>query len=67
MPTAPLVNMIRAMNTLGKHSAGLTLLTLAFLVFPGCTTTGGSTAEIEPPVIETETAPPVAAPDPKSR
>jgi len=60
MRTAPLVNMIRAMNTLAKHSAGLTLLTLSFLVFPGCTTTGGPTGEIDPPVIETEKAPPAA-------
>jgi len=46
------------MNTLARHSAALTLLTLAFLVFPGCTTTGGATGEIEPTVIEPERAPP---------
>src|SRR5690349_1106435 len=46
------------MNTLARHSAALTLLILAFLIFPGCTTTGGATAEIEPTVIETERAPP---------
>jgi hypothetical protein len=50
--------MIRAMNTPIRHSAALTLLILAFLTFPGCTTTGGATAEIEPTVIEPEPAPP---------
>ncbi len=46
------------MNTLARHSAALTLLILAFLMFPGCTTTGGATEEIEPPVIEPERVPP---------
>ncbi len=60
----PLVNIIRTMNTLARHSAALTLLTLAFLIFPGCTTTGGATAEIEPTVIEPERAPPAQEPAP---
>jgi hypothetical protein len=52
------------MNTLARHSAALTLLTLAFLVLPGCTTTGGASAEIEPPVIEPVQALPAAQPAP---
>ena len=40
------------MNTLARHSPALTLLLSAFLILPGCSTTGGATAEIEPPVIE---------------
>jgi hypothetical protein len=58
------MNIIRVMNTLARHSAALTLLTLAFLVFPGCTTTGGAPAEIEPPVIEPVQALPAAQPAP---
>jgi hypothetical protein len=58
------VNIILAMNTLARHSAALTLLTLAFLISPGCTTTGGATAEIEPPVIEPERALPAQEPAP---
>ncbi len=46
------MNIICAMNTLAKHSAALTLLTLSFFSFSGCSTTGGDGAEIEPPVIE---------------
>jgi len=48
------------MNTLARHSAALTLLTLAFLISPGCTTTGGVPGEIEPPVVEPERALPAA-------
>jgi hypothetical protein len=48
------------MNTLARHSAALTLLTLAFLISPGCTTTGGAPGEIEPPVVEPERALPAA-------
>jgi hypothetical protein len=52
------------MNTLARHSVALTLLTLASLFFAGCTTTGGATSEIEPPLIDSEHAAPaeVAAP-----
>jgi len=52
--------MIGAMNTLATRPAALTLLVLAFLSFPGCTTTGGAPEEIEPTVIETA---PAAAPE----
>src|ERR1041385_4911089 len=45
---------MRPMNTLARHSAALPLLILAFLMSPGCTTTGGATGEIEPTVIEPE-------------
>src|SRR5262249_8132033 len=34
-----------------------TLLVLSFLMFPGCTTTGGAAAEMEPTVIEPDPAP----------
>jgi hypothetical protein len=54
--------MISTMNTLTRHSAALTLLILAFLVSPGCTTPGGATAEIEPTVIEPDRAPPAEEP-----
>jgi hypothetical protein len=54
----PLANIIRVMNTLARHSAALTLLTLAFLILPGCTTTRSATGEIEPTLIEPEQAPP---------
>jgi hypothetical protein len=53
------------MNTLAKHSTALTLLTLASLALCGCATTGGDTAEIEPPVInQQEPAIPAAQPAP---
>jgi len=58
------VNIILAMNALARYSAALTFLTLAFLSVPGCTTTGGATAEIEPTVIEPERAPPAQEPAP---
>jgi hypothetical protein len=48
------------MNTLARHSPALTFLTLAFLILPGCTTTGGAAGEIEPTVLEPEQAPPAA-------
>lgn len=54
------MNIMRAMNTLAKHSAALTLLSLAFLTSSGCSTTGGGAAEIEPPVIEPVQALPAA-------
>jgi hypothetical protein len=57
------VNIIRTMNTPARHSAALTLLTLAFLILPGCSTTGG-TSEIEPPVFEPVQALPAAQPAP---
>jgi hypothetical protein len=62
----PTVNIIRTMNTLARHSAALTLLTLAFLILPGCTTTGSADAEIEPPVIEPVQALPAAQPAPSA-
>ncbi|HKT74756.1 MAG TPA: hypothetical protein VJQ47_17860 [Steroidobacteraceae bacterium] len=49
------------MNTPARHSAALTLLMLASLLFAGCTTTGGATDEIEPPLIDSEHAPPAEA------
>ena len=49
------------MNTLARHSVALTLLTLASLFFAGCTTTGGATSEIEPPLIDSEHAAPAEA------
>ncbi|MBS0421269.1 MAG: hypothetical protein JSR66_26415 [Proteobacteria bacterium] len=49
------------MNTLARPSAALALLTLASLIFPGCSTTGGAPAEIEPTLIEPEAAPPAVA------
>ena len=52
------------MNTLVRHSAALPLLILAFLISPGCSTTGGTPAEIEPPVIEPVEALPAAQPAP---
>ena len=48
------------MNIPARHSAALTLLILA-LIFAGCTTTGGATDEIEPPLIDAERAPPADA------
>src|SRR5262249_18989347 len=58
------MNIIRAMNTLARQSAALTLLTFAFLIFPGCTTTGSGRGEIEPPVVEPERPLPAAQPAP---
>ena len=58
------MNIIPAMNTLAKHSAALTLLTLSVLTFSGCSTTGNGPAEIEPPVIEPVQALPAAQPAP---
>jgi hypothetical protein len=49
------------MNTPARHSVALTLLTLASLFFAGCTTTGGATSEIEPPLIDSERAAPAEA------
>ena len=46
------------MNTPPRNSAALTLLTLVSLIFAGCATTGGTSGEIEPPVIDAEHAPP---------
>jgi hypothetical protein len=46
------------MNTPPRHSAALTLLILASLIFAGCATTGGTSEEIEPTVIDAEHAPP---------
>jgi hypothetical protein len=46
------------MNTPVRHSAALTLLTLASLFFTGCTTTRGAAYEIEPPLINPEHAAP---------
>ena len=60
----PLPIIIRAMNTLARTSAALTLLTLSFLILPGCSTTGGGAAEIEPTVIEPEKALPTQEPAP---
>jgi len=50
------------MNTFAKHSAALTLLTLGILCLPGCSTSGGAAAEIEPPVIEPVQPLPAAQP-----
>jgi hypothetical protein len=47
------------MNTPAAHSAALTLLMLASLIFAGCTTTGGSADEMDPTLIEP--APPAEA------
>ncbi len=49
------------MNTPPRHSAALTLLTLASLFFAGCTTTGGATYEIEPPLTDSDHAAPAEA------
>jgi hypothetical protein len=49
------------MNTPARHSTALTLLTLASLFFAGCTTNRGATYEIEPPLVDSEPAPPAAA------
>jgi hypothetical protein len=49
------------MNTPARRAAALTLLTLASLFFAGCTTTGGATPEIEPPMVDSGPAAPVAA------
>jgi len=46
------------MNTPARHSAALTLLTLASLFFAGCTTTRGGAYEIEPPLLNPEHAAP---------
>ncbi|MDB6010099.1 MAG: hypothetical protein JWL65_2349 [Gammaproteobacteria bacterium] len=46
------------MNTPPRHSAALTLLILASLIFAGCATTRGASEEIEPTVIDAEPAPP---------
>ncbi len=46
------------MNTPPRHSAALTLLILVSLIFAGCATTGGTSEEIEPVVIDAEPAPP---------
>ena len=48
------------MNIPARHSAALSLLTLASLFFVGCTTTG-ATSEIEPPVLDSGPAAPIAA------
>lgn len=53
------MNIMQAMNTLAKHSAALTLVTLSFLTVSGCSTTNAP-AEIEPPVIEPVQALPAA-------
>ena len=52
------------MNIFPRHSAALTLLTLVSLIFAGCATKGGTSEEIEPPVIEAEHAPPAQEPAP---
>jgi hypothetical protein len=46
------------MNTPPRRSAALTLLILVSLAFAGCATTGGTSEELEPPVIDAEHAPP---------
>jgi hypothetical protein len=56
--------MICAMKTPARHSVALTALVLALLVSPGCSTTGGATAEIEPTVIEPVQAPAAQEPAP---
>jgi hypothetical protein len=58
------MNIMSTMNTLARHSSALTLLTLAFLTVTGCTSTGGTGAEIEPPVIEPQKEIPAAQPAP---
>lgn len=52
------------MKTPARHSVALTALVLALLVSPGCSTTGGATAEIEPTVIEPVQAPAAQEPAP---
>jgi hypothetical protein len=52
------------MNTPARYSPALPLLILASLFFAGCTTTGGATYDLEPPVIDSEHAAPAAAPAP---
>jgi len=49
------------MKTPARRSAALTLLTLASLFFAGCSTTRSATDEIEPPVIDSPPAAPIAA------
>jgi hypothetical protein len=44
------------MKNLGRYSAAITLVMLAFLTFPGCTTKGAATEEIEPTIIDPEPA-----------
>jgi len=46
------------MNKPVTHSAALTLLILASLIFAGCATTGGATDETEPTLIDAERVPP---------
>jgi hypothetical protein len=46
------------MNTPPRRSAALTLLILISLAFAGCATTGGSSEELEPTVVDAERAPP---------
>jgi hypothetical protein len=48
------------MNTPPRRPAALTLLILVSLIFGGCATTGGTSEEIEPTVIDAEHAPPAA-------
>ena len=57
---APL-STIGGMNIPARHSAALTLLTLASLFFAGCSTTGGATSELEPPLVDSEHAAPAEA------
>jgi len=52
------------MNTPARYSAALTLLILASLIIAGCTTRGGATDEIEPTLIDAESAPPAEEPAP---
>jgi len=49
------------MNTPARHLVALTLLTLASLFFVGCTTTKSDSYEIEPPLVDSEQAPPADA------
>src|SRR5579862_9815124 len=49
------------MNTPARRAAALTLLTLASLFFAGCSTTRGTSEEIEPPVIDPVPAAPIEA------
>jgi hypothetical protein len=55
------LSIIGGMNAPARHSAALSLLILASLFLAGCTTTGGATSEIEPPVLDSEPAAPIAA------